>query len=53
MFKSEEYRQKLSKANSKPKTHGMTHTVFYQKFRSILNRCNNTKAQAYKDYGAR
>lgn len=53
MFKSQEYRAKLSKANSKPKTHWMSKTSFYQKWNSILNRCNNVKAQAYKDYWAR
>ena len=53
LFKSEEYRVKLSKANSKPKTHGMTWTSFYKKWSSILNRCKNTNSQAYKDYWAR
>lgn len=53
LYKSEEYRVKLSKANSKPKTHWMSDTAFYKKYSSILNRCNNKNAEAYKDYWAR
>lgn len=53
MFKSPDYRAKLSKANSKPKTHWMSKTAFYNKYSSLLNRCNNKNAQAYKDYWAR
>ena len=51
--KDPEYREKLSISNSKPKTHGMTHTAFYQKYASIINRCNNPKSRAYKDYWER
>jgi hypothetical protein len=35
------------------KKHGMSTTLFYKVWQSILQRCNNPKAQAFKDYGAR
>lgn len=53
LFKSPEYRAKLSKANSKPKTHWMGRSSFYKKFRDILSRCNNKNTVAYKNYWAR
>lgn len=52
-YSSSEYRTKLSQANSKPKTHGMTHSAFYKKFRDILSRCNNKNIVAYSNYWAR
>ena len=53
MFKSEEYRAKISKSNSKPKTHWMTWSKFYKKFRDIFSRCNNKNTDAYKNYWGR
>lgn len=52
-YSSEEYRHKLSVANSKPKTHWMADTAFYKKYSDILNRCNNKNTQAYKNYWGR
>ena len=49
-YKSEEYRHKLSVANSKPKTHGMDGTPFYKKYRDIFSRCRNANVKAYKNY---
>ena len=50
MFKSPEYRAKISKANSKPKTHWMEWTAFYKKYRDIVSRCNNKNVPAYSNY---
>lgn len=50
---SEEYRAKLSNANSKPKTHWMNGTAFYKKYRDIYSRCYNVNRKAYKNYGWR
>lgn len=35
------------------KSHGMTHTRIHRIWRDMRSRCNNPKAQNYKDYGGR
>jgi hypothetical protein len=35
------------------KTHGLSKSLIYNVYRSMLDRCNNESTKSYKDYGAR
>ena len=35
------------------RTHGMSQTRFYKRWRAMIDRCNNPKTNAYKYYGAK
>lgn len=39
--------------SEKAKTHGMTNTKLYKKYRRMVYRCENPNAKSYKDYGGR
>ena len=43
-------KEKAKKANTK---HGYTGTSLHHRWKAIIQRCNNPKAEKYKDYGAR
>lgn len=40
-------------SNNPTKTHGMSHSRFYQVWSNLKNRCDNKKYRLYKDYGGR
>jgi hypothetical protein len=43
----------ISKELSKPKTHGYGGTRIYHTWHGMIDRCNNSKCKAFKDYGGR
>ena len=45
-YKTEMLKEKIS-------THGMSHTLLYDVWSQMRNRCNNPKYKRYKDYGGR
>lgn len=46
-------RENHRKFGEKNITHGMTNTKLYKTYRSMLDRCYNSKIKNYKDYGGR
>ena len=40
-------------ASINSRTHGMTKTALYKKFRGMVYRCENKRSKSYKDYGGR
>ncbi|NLH92400.1 MAG: hypothetical protein GX481_08145 [Atopobium sp.] len=44
------HRERASKAN---KTHGFTHTSLHNRWKAIIQRCDNPNNRSYKNYGGR